>query len=129
MFHYTYKFETQVYGTSHYIMLNVNQELSDAYYSGRSKSSLNPPLNSLADKVLKSVAQVHGVLSADAGLLVVQGNKLTVQTSALTVAEKRRVTQSIVKRLKRMIAPLDSVKCIRFSDLQKEFEKVNKRLA
>jgi len=129
MLNYTYKFETQGYGNSHYIMLNVNQELSDAYYSGRSKSSLNPPLNSLADKVLKSVAQVHGVLSADAGLLVVEGNKLTIQTSALTVAEKRRVTQSIVKRLKRMIAPKDSIKCIRLSDLQKEFAKVNKRLA
>lgn len=126
MLNYTYKFETQGYGNSHYIMLNVNQELSDAYYSGRSKSSLNPPLNSLADKVLKSVAQVHGVLSADAGLLVVEGNKLTIETSALTVAEKRRVTQSIVKR---MIAPKDSIKCIRLSDLQKEFAKVNKRLA
>lgn len=129
MFHYTYKFDTEGFGTSHYIWLNFNQELSDNYYSGRSKSSLNPPLNSLADKVLKSVAQVHGVLSADAGLLVVEGNKLTVRTSALTVAEKRRVTQSIVKRLKRMIAPKDSVKCIRLSDLQKEFAKVNKRLA
>jgi len=129
MLNYSYKFETQGSGNSHYIMLNVNQELSDAYYSGKSKSCLNPPLNSLADKVLKSVAQVHGVLSADAGFLVVQGNKLTIQTSALTVAEKRRVTQSIVKRLKRMIAPKDSVKCIRLSDLKKEFAKVNKRLA
>ena len=128
MFHYTYKFDTQGYGTSHYIFLNFNQELADSYYSAES-DLLKAPYNSLADKVLKSVAQVHNVISPKGGLLVVEGNKLTVKTSALTVAEKRRVTQSIVKRLKRMIAPKDSIKCIRLSDLQKEFEKINKRLA
>lgn len=128
MFHYTYKFDTEGFGTSHYIRLNFNQELSDSYYSAGSVC-LKAPHNSLADKVLKSLAQVHNVISPEGGLLVVEGNKLTVKTSALTVAEKRRVTQSIVKRLKRMIAPKDSIKCIRLSVLQKEFAKVNKRLA
>lgn len=133
VFKYSYYFDIQGHGSSHYIKILLDRQLStEHYYLG--SSVLAPPQSSLALAVTEAAAEVEGVIPCPeslhkSGLINVSGNELTVKTSALTVEDKRRVTQAIVKRLHRMLAPQQPRKCYSMKKLIKETERANKRWA
>lgn len=132
VFKYSYYFDIQGHGSSHYIKILLDRQLStEHYYLG--SSVLAPPQSSLAFAVAKSAEKVEGVIQcghhSSAGFIKVEGNELAVQTSALTVKDKRRVTQAIVKRLHRMLAPQLPRKCYSMKKLIKETQSANKRWA
>lgn len=121
--HYTYSFRIEGGGRSHYAYISVNHDVAPRYTSR--DSGLREHATPLGARIMDSAATVPGISKR---LIVADGNRLTLSLSAVTIPEKRRAVQIMVRRLERILGK-SGRKCIRLTELQKEIAAVNAKLA
>ena len=120
---YTYRIDLQ--GNAHdivYLKMLFDRNLVIGYNS----SSNDKPL-----EVIKAVNQVEGVTTCslgriiDGGLIVVEGNELTVKVNTVDMKEIPALVSRLVKRIQRRFAKGEPRQRVKLTSLQQAVSKLN----
>jgi hypothetical protein len=129
MLNYIYNYKIEGEGNSHYLDFSFDRQITkNRYYLNTTLDSVGPKKErSLAKNILERISHIKGVIipgetNCPSGLIRLDGNELLVQICEIQPQKIQKLSQTIVKKMQRIIAPNESRKRIGMKTL-KDFSK------